>query len=336
MKITNILDALNTHRIRATYGAVGQCLGIPAIAVSQRLGSRRPEASWIVSAASGKPTGYASTEYHPALFSNSRILGSASELQALLESNHTPTVLSEPCRLAGVDLAWLSEKNGSGIAIGSLVSRELTTEKVYSGVKGLDSVLTLLDSVTNLRGVAIDAPLIINNDVGRRNCESELGSVYSSKWAGCHPANISLYPNASSVRLSNSLGERGFVHLGDPAREKWQVECYPHPAIIEIFGLEKRLAYKKGSVAERRCGQVELARLIRGLSTNTRLKLRLNSEAKEITDAKSISALGGQRLKDNEDGLDAIICLYIAGLFSIGSPGRCFGETDDGYIWVPC
>ena len=43
-----ILDALNREKIRATYGAVADVLGIPAGSVGQILGMRRPEASWVV------------------------------------------------------------------------------------------------------------------------------------------------------------------------------------------------------------------------------------------------------------------------------------------------
>jgi predicted RNase H-like nuclease len=45
--------------------------------------------------------------------------------------------------------------------------------------------------------------------------------------------------------------------------------------------------------------------------------------------------LKGQALKTNEDALDAIVCLYIAGLYAINHRGKTFGDLDLGYIWVP-
>ncbi len=45
--------------------------------------------------------------------------------------------------------------------------------------------------------------------------------------------------------------------------------------------------------------------------------------------------MSGQALKSNEDALDAIICLYIAGLYAIGFQGQVFGDKSSGYIWVP-
>jgi hypothetical protein len=56
--IEQILACLNRDQIRATYGAVGEVMGIPAIGVGRHLGESRAEASWIVSASSGKPSGY--------------------------------------------------------------------------------------------------------------------------------------------------------------------------------------------------------------------------------------------------------------------------------------
>jgi hypothetical protein len=56
--LLEILRFLNDQQIRATYGAVGDAVGVIARNVGARLGYRRPEASWVVSAANGWPTGY--------------------------------------------------------------------------------------------------------------------------------------------------------------------------------------------------------------------------------------------------------------------------------------
>tara|TARA_R110000823_G_scaffold311534_2_gene437276 strand:- start:215 stop:490 length:276 start_codon:yes stop_codon:yes gene_type:complete len=79
----------------------------------------------------------------------------------------------------------------------------------------------------DLKGVAIDAPLVINNQSGQRLCKRERGREYSSRHASCHTSNLKLYPHADSVRLSNQLFEAGFLHLGD-TDNKWKIECYPH------------------------------------------------------------------------------------------------------------
>ena len=121
-------------------------------------------------------------------------------------------------------------------------------------------------------GVAIDAPLIINNRHGQRPCERALSTVYRNKYAGCHPSNLSLYPSAFSVQLSNVLKQYGFQHIHG---HTWQIECYPHPSIVECFGLPKRLAYKKGRVMDKRQGQVQLANYLLMLAYSPLLSLHI-------------------------------------------------------------
>lgn len=234
--------------------------------------------------------------------------------------------------LAGIDLAWACTKNPTAIAVGTCDGCILEVTHVDASVLPVEGIVERLLDINGLTGVAIDASLVIPNVTGQRACERELSSHYGKMKASCHASNLTLYPNAASVALSRKLEKHDFMHLG---REKWQIECYPHPAIIEIFGLFERLKYKKGGVAEKKAGQKQLASLISSLSNSTTLRLRLGSDAREIADPAHIETLRGKALKSNEDMLDAIICLYVAGLYAIGANHRVFGNTTEGYIWVP-
>ena len=83
--IEQILEALNDHKIRATYEAVGGLLGCPAKNVAQRfLGNRRPLASWVVNKGNGMPSGYMTVNCHKDLQSNSHIVDSPVELIHLI------------------------------------------------------------------------------------------------------------------------------------------------------------------------------------------------------------------------------------------------------------
>ena len=234
--------------------------------------------------------------------------------------------------LAGIDLAWQSTKNPSAIAIGQLTNNHISVIALHMGIIGTGTVIKTLTSIEGLKGIAVDAPLIINNWNGQRICEKELSSVYGSRGASCHTSNRKLYPNPSSVYLSEQLQEVGFSHL---VGHKWQIECYPHPSIIEIFGLSQRLKYKKGKVSEKKTGQRILAGFIHSLEHATILKMFIKGEMAAHLMSANIMGLAGKGLKMNEDALDALVCLYIAGLYSVGSPGRKFGSVEDGYIWVP-
>ncbi|WP_114786193.1 DUF429 domain-containing protein [Vibrio tetraodonis] len=235
-------------------------------------------------------------------------------------------------RLAGVDLAWNGEKNTSAIAVGSLIGNKLLLEAVEPAILGQKTIVEYLSSQEHLVGVAIDAPLIINNQTGQRECEKALSRTYSARKAACHPSNQSLYPNPMSVHLSVALKEMGFAHLG---KIRWQIECYPHPSIIECFGLTERLLYKKGNVADKRQGQVVLANLISELQGSPVLALEIPQQFKPFLTESTIQSRKGKALKSNEDTLDAIICLYIAALYQLNTIGTTYGDSNDGYIWVP-
>jgi len=236
-------------------------------------------------------------------------------------------------RLAGIDLAWNGESNPSAIAIGTLAQNRLTLEYIEPAATGLNSILDIISGYNNIEGIAIDASLIINNKTGFRECETELNKVYRSKWAGCHPTNRSLYPDAFSVKLANRLKILGFEYvLGN----KWQIECYPHASIIELFGLEKRLLYKKGSVSDKQNGQKLLARYINSLTCSNTIKLIIPDQiSNTILSPAHIDRLKGSALKTNEDALDSIICLYTAALYALKHSGHHFGNALNGFIWVP-
>ena len=77
----SILDHLNRTRVRCTCGAFGGVAGIPPIAVGRQLGPRRPEASRVVNADTGEPTGYAPHQQHPDLYGTNDIIRTPDELR---------------------------------------------------------------------------------------------------------------------------------------------------------------------------------------------------------------------------------------------------------------
>jgi len=85
--IDQVIEQLALHRQRATYGAVAGIVGgLPISLMSGRPKSQ--ENSWVVSASTGLPTGYAEQEMHPDLKYRSKILSTAEELLAWLRSQH--------------------------------------------------------------------------------------------------------------------------------------------------------------------------------------------------------------------------------------------------------
>ena len=237
-------------------------------------------------------------------------------------------------QLAGIDLAWRSSKNPTALAIGSLENSELMLTEIVKDLFGIDPIVAYLSNLPDLFGIAVDGPLVIENSSGQRKCETLIGREYSSRKASCHSSNLTLFPKADSVQLSQILTSMGFQHLG-ATTGRWQIECYPHPALIEIFNLKERHPYKKSPVSTKRRGQCELAAFLLSLAKSPILSLSVPDVLLQPLTHHHIESLSGATLKQNEDILDAMVCLYIAGLYAIGISDQVFGDTVDGYIYVP-
>ncbi len=81
--VAEILQVLNTSQRRATYGCVGQVVGIHPLSVQNFLTHRQPNESWIV-AKDGMPTGYEDGELHPQLQNHPHVIDDPAELINLM------------------------------------------------------------------------------------------------------------------------------------------------------------------------------------------------------------------------------------------------------------
>ena len=228
----------------------------------------------------------------------------------------------------GVDLAWTA-RNGSGAcaldADGRVVDERIlvTDDELLEWVNDLASESAV---------VAVDAPLLVPNETGRRPCESELSREYGSRWASTHSSNRQLLLDRhGAIRgevLAGELRRSGFGDLWSQT-QRTLLEVYPHHAIIEAFGLPRRLAYKKGRIAERRSGLRRLNELILSLA---KADPPFIGPPVAITDTMT-----GGELKAIEDLLDARICAWVAAVWiRYGDTRvRVFGDAVSGHIVVP-
>ena len=75
-----ILDALEKHHQRATYGAVADLVGMTPRSVMQGLPKNRRH-SFVVNAESGQPTDYHDLQKHPALLERESVLATGDALR---------------------------------------------------------------------------------------------------------------------------------------------------------------------------------------------------------------------------------------------------------------
>jgi hypothetical protein len=81
--LDQVLDLLNKHHQRATYGAVAELVGGHARSVLQGR-KRNWRHSWVVNQDTGMPTEYPRGMIHPSIADHPEIIASSEELEAWL------------------------------------------------------------------------------------------------------------------------------------------------------------------------------------------------------------------------------------------------------------
>lgn len=81
--LDNIVERLEKHRQRATYGAVAGLLGRQPLTLFDGY-DFTPRNSWVVASGNGRPTNYHPSQLHPDLFSNPQVIRDKDELREWL------------------------------------------------------------------------------------------------------------------------------------------------------------------------------------------------------------------------------------------------------------
>jgi predicted RNase H-like nuclease len=236
----------------------------------------------------------------------------------------------------GVDLAW-SPRNTSAVAI----ARDNLLVKWAPALGSVDEIASyILTAIGDASAfVAIDAPLVVHNPSGSRECDRRIAKLFRRYEAGVYPVNRSLlerYGEVRGERLAKLLENAGFVNnpkLAAPEVGRAFAEVFPHSAMVAIFGLSKTLKYKArpGRSYEQRYH--EFRRYQELLSSLGRAKppLRVPEEILEV----EVERLRGRALKRYEDLLDAITCAYVASYCWHHGSCAVIGSVAEGYILTP-
>lgn len=243
-------------------------------------------------------------------------------------------------RFVGLDLAW-SPRNTSGAVI-------LDWDGRTSHPSAWDDALTddavIVEFLAREIGagpalVAVDAPLVVPNETGSRPCDRAVSSAYGHAEAGARPVSRrSVGPHVRGEKIVAYLAELGHRHSPVVRRQvpvRQLVEVYPHPGMVELFGLTKTLKYKACPERPYPLLWAELGRLqnlLRSLST-----YEPALEGSSLLDAHNPHGLRGRALKRLGDLLDALFCAYTAlHIWYWGEAGyRRLGDLESGYILIP-
>ncbi|AFY43855.1 DUF429 domain-containing protein [Nostoc sp. PCC 7107] len=248
-------------------------------------------------------------------------------------------------KFIGIDLGWKSQPSGLcclQLIDGKLQLIDLDRQDAIADILNwLDTWVKLEESAI----IAVDAPTLIPNATGSR-LPDKLSHKYFGKYhAGCYPANQNLPFAERTINFGLELESRGFVHAPTIEAKKfgrYQIEVFPHPAIVHLFNLERILKYKKGRINERRQELIKLYQYILEVLPNLEPKLELNQKlnAKQSHPFPFDFFLlpsTGAALKAIEDKLDSLICAYVAAHWWYWGEQRnlVLGDRTTGYIVIP-
>ena len=238
--------------------------------------------------------------------------------------------------LIGLDLAWSSANPSAAVVLawdGRCARPSLWANRLFSDAEILQFLEKAAPAGPAL--LAVDAPLLVPNESGTRPCDRELSRFYRKAKAMAYPANrrrVTRGEALVSALARLSFSHRPWVEAQKPARQV--VEVFPHPAMVELFGLPEILRYKARPGRSLEFRWQELSRYQELLRS-----LKKSEPAMEAEEILSLPAPGlrGKSLKALEDLLDALFCGYIAlHVWYWGPRGyRLFGDEKSGYILVP-
>lgn len=235
----------------------------------------------------------------------------------------------------GLDLAWSRRNNTGACALtagrGHSV-RVLEFADLHSDADVVEFVRTHAASTCS---VGVDAPLVVTNETGMRECDRLLQVRLGKLGAGAYPANRRLLSFGGSgprgEALAAQLADLGFEW---PPRARSRAarqvhEVYPHAAWVRMCNLPQRLAYKrKGDDALHRAEYARALDLLEGLRMPRVL------EYAEVRATLELAACRPKVWKQREDRLDALVCALVAWRTTHGMC-EAFGSDSEGFVWVP-
>ncbi len=243
-------------------------------------------------------------------------------------------------KFLGIDLGWKSQP--SGLCYLELIDGKLQLQDLGR----LDAIADILAWVDNCVKpdesaiIAVDAPTLIPNTTGSRLPDKLTHKHFGKYHAGCYPANLGLPFAQRTVNFGLELESRGYLHAPTMEAQKpgrYQIEVFPHPAIVQLFGLQKILKYKKGRIGDRHLELTKLFNYIIDILPTLEPNLKLDKSSDFLNFKFLNSTCTGKILKATEDKLDSLICAYVAAYWWYWGEQRnlVLGDVSTGYIVIP-
>ncbi len=244
----------------------------------------------------------------------------------------------------GIDAAWTA-KNNSGVALVTGEGDNWKVVRVAASYADFLQGLGATDTSTKeliraserlcgeeLKVIAVDMPLSKAPITCRRVSDNAISLEFGGRWCSTHTPSAQR-PGQIADRLREDCAELGFLLATTAGEPHVLIEVYPHPALVNLLSLDRRLPYKaanarkywpEAGTSQRRENLAASFRAIYSLAES-----RFGPLAFDRPDP--LAPL--RELKACEDTLDALVCA-ITGVEYLSNRCKAFGDHSSA-IWVP-
>jgi len=236
----------------------------------------------------------------------------------------------------GIDLAW-TYKNESGICVISDKGEiKYWDSEIYSNEEIADIVEKFSDGGA---AIGIDAPLIVNNEGGSRECDRLImkNKIHGKRLYVFNCSRSFLLRTYGHIRgeeLSRAIKGRNkdFKITWKNHNNYFIFETFPTGICLGLFPEAFPIKYKMKSKVSFEDTKKEMARLIDLLKGLRPVITGLEKHLKK----QDVLTLTRKELKHMEDKIDAFLCAY-AGFWCHKNQGKelVLGNDEEGFIVLP-
>ncbi len=153
----------------------------------------------------------------------------------------------------GIDLAWGLGRPGVAPNETGVVAVDPSGRVLDAGwTRGLDATIAWIERWSTSTTLAmVDAPLVVGNATGMRECEREVGRRYGRWKVSANCSNLSMSALAGvhlADRLATSSWRCADGRDGPPATGRWLYEVFPYTTLVGASELgydRERPVYKR-------------------------------------------------------------------------------------------
>ena len=237
----------------------------------------------------------------------------------------------------GIDLAW-TYKNESGICV---ISESGEVKFLDAGIYTNGEILEIIRNYSeDDMCIAIDAPLIVNNETGSRGAEGALmrAKIHGHRLSAFNSNRSYFMKVFGDIRGETLMkmvqGEFPDTEVGFTESKSNIIETFPTGICCGLFPEIYPVKYKRKPkvLFDETCRQMEI--LLKRLGRIETVEGHVTELSSKL--ALDMSSLTRKEHKHIEDKIDAFLCAY--GMYSIyhgRAEGVMFGNTEDGFMVVP-